>query len=168
MPDWKPGDIMIGWIKKLFVQKPVVKKTDPLRRAAAIDTLARTLWGEARGQPVAGIEAVASVVLNRVKIAGDHNGRYWWGGDIDGVCRKPYQFSCWNRTDPNLPKLLAVTADNADFVLCLDIAARAVDGVLPDSVSGATHYHAKQVHPYWAIKQKPVGKIGDHVFYRLV
>ena len=34
-----------------------------------IDVLARTLWGEARGEGTAGMQAVASVILNRVKIA---------------------------------------------------------------------------------------------------
>ncbi len=68
------------------------------------DVLARTLWGEARSEGHVGMEAVASVVLNRVKVARDHGGKYWWGANIVQVCQKPYQFSCWNRSDPNFQK----------------------------------------------------------------
>ena len=34
-----------------------------------IDVLARTIWGEARGEGTSGMSAVACVVINRVKIA---------------------------------------------------------------------------------------------------
>lgn len=101
-------------------------------RALEIDVLARTLWGEARGQGHIGMEAVASVVLNRVKVAQGHGGKYWWGGNIIQVCQKPYQFSCWNRSDPNFQKLQAIDDKNLYFASALRIARRAVAGVLPD------------------------------------
>jgi len=91
---------------------------------AAVDTLARTLWGEARGEPVRGIEAVAAVVVNRVRLA-QRRGGMWWGSDIVAVCRKPWQFSCWNADDPNRAKLLAVTAADPVFATCLRVARRA-------------------------------------------
>lgn len=43
--------------------KPVMNND----RAVAIDTLARTIWGEARGESQTGQEAVANVVVNRVR-----------------------------------------------------------------------------------------------------
>jgi N-acetylmuramoyl-L-alanine amidase len=135
--------------------------------ALAVDVLARTLWGEARGEPVAGIEAVASVVLNRVAIA-KAKGRYWWGNDVITVCQKPYQFSCWNRSDPSYRKLLAVTDKNIHFVTCLRIARRALSNALPDATGGATHYHADYVSPDWARGETPTIIIGHHLFYRLV
>lgn len=42
------------------------------------DILARTIYGEARGESISGMEAVASVVLNRVAFA-NRRGRFWWG-----------------------------------------------------------------------------------------
>ena len=42
------------------------------------DILARTIYGEARGESISGQEAIASVILNRVAIA-KSRGRYWWG-----------------------------------------------------------------------------------------
>lgn len=133
----------------------------------AVDVLARTIWGEARGEGALGMEAVASVVLNRTAIAQDRGG-YWWGNDIISVCQKPYQFSCWNRSDPNYRMLLDVTDKNIHFATCLRIARRAVAGVLQDVTSGATHYHEKSILPSWAKDQVPCAVIGNHIFYKLI
>ncbi len=133
----------------------------------AVDTLARTLWGEARGEPVRGIEAVAAVVVNRVRVA-ERKGGHWWGASVIGVCRKPWQFSCWNEGDPNRPKLLAVTASDPVFATCLRVARRAVTGLLPDPTGGATHYHHVRIHPSWARGHTPCAEIGRHLFYDTV
>lgn len=133
-------------------------------RAEAIDTLARTLWGEARGEPVRGIEAVAAVIVNRVRLARARGG-FWWGDSVVAVCRKPYQFSCWNADDPNRPKLLAVKETDPVFAICLRIARRAVSGAPPDPTDGCTHYHARSVHPAWARGLAPKAEIGTHLFY---
>lgn len=69
-----------------------------------IDLLARTAWGEARGEGVSGMQAVINVVQNRVARGG------WWGATIEDVVLKPWQFSAWNANDPNRAKLLAVDA----------------------------------------------------------
>ena len=131
----------------------------------AIDTLARTLYGEARGEKVRGIEAVASVVLNRVEKA-LQRGSYWWGGNVEGVCLKPWQFSCWNERDPNREKLLNVSKDNKIFATCLRVARRALFGGVKDPTNGATHYHVKGLMPAWARQQIPCAEVGNHVFYK--
>lgn len=130
------------------------------------DVLARTIWGEARGQSQEGKEAVASVIMNRVRIGQEHQG-YWWGESVISVCQKPWQFSCWNKDDPNYPKLMAVTARNLEFSTCLRIARRAVYGLLADPTGGATHYHAKSITPYWTAGEVPIETIGAHIFYKL-
>ncbi len=132
-----------------------------------IDVLARTLWGEARGEGTKGMGAVANVVLNRQKIA-QNNGGFWWGDDIIQICQKPYQFSCWNRADPNFKKLQKIDKSDLYFVTALRIANRALAGVLEDVTNGATHYHAASITPYWAKGEKPVTIIGNHKFYRLL
>ena len=137
--------------------------------AREIDTFARTIWGEARGEGQTGMTAVACVVINRVNVArAQPNGDYWWGNSILRVCQKPLQFSCWNPNDPNLPQLQAVTAENAEFALATRIAQWAATGALADPTGGATHYHALSVIPSWANGQTPTTIIGHHVFYRLV
>ncbi len=131
--------------------------------AKAADTLARTIYGEARGEPVRGKEAVAAVVMNRVRRARAAGGSYWWGGSVEEVCRRPWQFSCWNPGDPNRAKLQAVGDDNRVFQSCQRIARRALAGTLGDPTEGATHYHAKSVNPPWARGKAPAAEIGNHL-----
>jgi spore germination cell wall hydrolase CwlJ-like protein len=138
--------------------------TDP-DTLSEVEVLARTLYGEARGEELAGIEAVASVILNRVAFARSR-GRYWWGNDIKSVCLKPAQFSCWNKADPNRKKLLALSPRDPAYRLCKRIAKRAVAGDLPDPTEGATHYHTHAVDPFWARGHVPVAEIGNHLFYK--
>ena len=126
------------------------------------DKLARTLWGEARGEGHAGMAGVASTVLNRVA-----SGVAWWGRDIASVCLAPKQFSCWNPGDPNRPKLLAVTTGDPVFRLACAIAALACDGLLPDTVNGADSYFDLRMPapPAWARGLFPVKRIGHHGFF---
>lgn len=129
-----------------------------------IDVLARTIFGEARGEPVRGKEAVAAVVLNRVRLA-KRRGGYWWGEDIQGVCTKPWQFSCWNDNDPNRGKILNIDRKNTVFKTCLRVARRAVRGALKDPTHGSTHYHTLNVDPPWSSGRAPIVIIGRHQFY---
>jgi len=133
-----------------------------------IDVMARTIYGEARSESQEGMEAVAHVILNRVRHAKSRGGHFWWGHDIVTVCQKPYQFSCWNPGDPNRPKLMQVEESDPHFATCLRIARRAVHGVLgADITNGADHYHTTAVAPKWSVGQTPVSQFGMHVFFRL-
>lgn len=127
----------------------------------AVDILARTLWGEARGEGRRGMHAVANVIANRA------NNPRWWGQDFISVCKAPWQFSVWNPDDVNLPKLLGVTQDDPQFRTALELAQLAVMGELEDITNGADHYHTHGVNPLWSQGQKPVASIGNHKFFRL-
>jgi N-acetylmuramoyl-L-alanine amidase len=133
--------------------------TDP-----TIDTLARTLWGQARGCGAAGMSHVANVILNRA----DHPS--WWGHTIAGVCTQPYQFSCRNIGDPNRQKLLTVTTADPEFVAAMSIAREAVAGRLGDMTNGADSYYALSMStpPAWAAKAVRTTSDGWHAFYRTV
>lgn len=129
----------------------------------AIDTMARTLWGEARSEGERGMQAVANVIMTRVA-----NPR-WWGRDIVTVCQKPFQFSCWNESDPGRKHLVNVTRNDRHFRLALDIAKKAAQGTLPDIANGATHYYADYIPaPRWALPHKPCAIIGRHIFFRIL
>ncbi len=82
--------------------KAIIKEKD--KEHIEINILAKTLYGEARGEGLSGLEAVANTIINRVNTAKAKGGRFWWGNDIISVCQKPYQFSCWNKKDPNRKK----------------------------------------------------------------
>ena len=130
-----------------------------------IPTLARTLWGEARGEGYFGQQAVANVVMNRVALAEEHP--HFGIGTIASACRAPWQFSCWNQNDPNLPKLLAVDMTDPIFAQCMKIATLAAQHQLPDVTGGATFYYAKDTEePDWAVGHEPCAIIGKHIFYK--
>lgn len=128
------------------------------------DILARTIYGEARGESISGQEAIASVVLNRVDFA-KRKGRYWWGSNIVDVCLSPKQFSCWNPKDPNRSLLEKADESDIGFCICKRIALRAVSGLLEDKTEGATHYHTRNLRPRWSLGKIPCTEIGSHVFY---
>lgn len=142
----------------------------PLRKptTAEIDILARTLWGEARGEGNIGMAAVASVIVNRTNLDLGNDGRPdWWGEGIAGVCQAPYQFSCWNKNDPNRTQLLSVTEPSDRlFVRARVIAELAAAGLLTDLTQGATHYHAVGVNPPWKKGATLSITIGKHLFYK--
>ncbi|NYZ12903.1 cell wall hydrolase [Azospirillum sp. RWY-5-1] len=123
----------------------------------AVDTLARTLWGEAQGEPVRGIEAVAAVIVNRLRRA-DARG-------APAVRRESLRYSCWAVDFPDRPRMLAVDGTDPVFATCLRVARRAVAGVLPDPTGGATRYHRAGDRPDWAEGLFPTAEIGGSLFY---
>lgn len=134
----------------------------PLGRSQDQDTLARTIWGEARGEPKQGQIAVACVIRNRVN-AGNFPG----GASYHGVCTAYAQFSCWNLTDPNRAKLEAVTDADAVFEQDLEIAASIIDGSQPDITNGATHYYATSISaPSWSHGMTVTATIGKQIFLK--
>ncbi|MCK5295497.1 MAG: cell wall hydrolase [Alphaproteobacteria bacterium] len=130
-----------------------------------VDVLARTIYGEARGEGLVGMEAVALVIINRVKKAESRGGRYWWGSTVEEVCLKSWQFSCWNHNDPNRKKLEKIDSSNPVFCTCERIARRAIARMIEDKTFGATHYHNKYVYPFWAQGLIPCAEIKNHLFY---
>lgn len=132
-----------------------------------IEVVARTIYGEARGEyrshtsGIVGLMAVGNVICNRVLR------QTWYGKTIEQVCLKPWQFSCWNKNDPNYKLLKAETIEDPIFKKCREVA----EGVLttwPDVTKGATHYHVHGIPlPEWAKEVNPHLKLGKHVFYTL-
>lgn len=144
----------------------LAQKNDEDTRNRQADILARTIWGEARGESLQGKEAIANVITNRVKHANTRK-NFWWGNDIESVCQKPFQFSCWNKDDVNHSKITAITSADTQFALCQRIAMRAINGLLFDHTNGADHYHADYMTPKWAKTERITATIGRHIFYRL-
>lgn len=140
------------------------------RQAREADTLARTMYGEARGEGLRGLEAVAHVVLNRV------DAQRWWGRDVVAACLKPWQFSCWNAADPNRRKLFALSAADPVYARAFEIADRLLElqdrdhalRLRSDPTEGATHYYApaRVKRPAWAAGRAPCARIGGHDFFR--
>jgi spore germination cell wall hydrolase CwlJ-like protein len=129
-------------------------------RMKNIDLSARVTWGEARNQGIAGMQAVLNVMRNRML-----DPRY--PSSLAAVATQKWQFSAYNESDPNRAQLDAVTDDDAEFAQAVELAARAVQGTLPDITGGATHYHHTSLPaPYWTAGAEVTTVLGDHIFYR--
>lgn len=123
-----------------------------------IDIMARTIFGEARGESDEGRLAVAYVILNRAKL---------YKKAIGEACLLSIHFSCWNNgRDNDSNQLAMMMADEGmpSFAKCKIAALQAAHGLKPDPTGGATHYHTHAVSPSWA-KDKEYVSIGHHRFY---
>ena len=127
---------------------------------AAITCLALNVYHEARNEPMNGMYAVASVVINRVQ---DDR----WPNNVCAVVKDGYrkdsvkcQFSwyCDGKTDrPHEDRAWAMAVLVADDIL---------KGTVDDVSYGATHYHANYVKPIWAKKLTRTVSYGSHIFYK--
>lgn len=131
-------------------------------KAGDVDTLSRTLYGEARGEKLEGMQAVAWVILNRAK-----RGLPRFPATISEVCKQKYQFTCWAANDPNSKVCAAATDSDPYFVLAQYAAAGVLAGLVPDPTRGSDHYHTIGMSPYpaWASKMQLQTIIGQHRFY---
>ncbi len=154
--------------KKLLEEtKPaesVSYKTDDFQTDSDELILVRMIFGEARSCSDLEKTAVAYTALNRAD-----DGKEWNGKTIKEAVLKDLQYSCFNSDDPNLEKLKdPVKYDEKSWQNCLQIARNVVNKTSSDPTNGATHYHAKSVHPYWAddLTIKLDDSNFSHIFYR--
>lgn len=131
------------------------------QRQADLMCLARNVYHEARGEPLAGQYAVAEVTMNRVASNNFPN----------TVCEVVYE----KRLDVGRNRLVAAFSwTELDAVenprgsqwerarrAAAAIYDRQHEPVLPD----ALYYHADRIEPRWAKEKQRVAKIGRHIFY---
>lgn len=124
-----------------------------------VQCLAKNIYFESRGQPLAGQVGVAKVTLNRLE-------QGWaqtvcgvvYQKIVDGVC----QFS-WVCNDERR------SPSGYDWRLAVGIALTLLnDGDhVTDPTGGATHFHATYIQPAWRTLMTGANQIGDHIFYRV-
>ncbi|MCH7629346.1 MULTISPECIES: cell wall hydrolase [Novosphingobium] len=114
---------------------------------------------EAGSEPLAGQQAVAEVVLNRMAHPAFPKsvcGVVFQGWRRSTGCQ--FTFTCDGALRRRLlPRTLSAARAVADAVL---------SGDAPRRVPGALNYHADYVHPYWAPTLDRVTKLGAHIFYK--
>lgn len=130
--------------------------------------LAETLWGEARGERVVGMEVVANTIMNRQKYYQKRSS----GKEITvkDVVLAYKQYSYWNDKNWNLDYIKSLgqkRSKSEAWRQCMDVATRAVTGMLRDNTGGAMHYYAtwmddKGVTPAWARNVQGTTVIGHH------
>lgn len=145
-----------------------IQETGPGIPTDPAQVVARTAWGEARGEGIIGMQAVMNTFANRVLRPA------WWGRNLVGVClcentKGVHQYSCWNAGDSNRTQLLAVTDADPQFKAALSLAQELVNGSLPDLTKGAdSYYDARSMEaPRWAEQRFYRCTIGHHAFYRV-
>lgn len=144
-----------------IITKTEVQAVDPAGEAPlddAITCLARTIYWETKGQVTDQMEAVASVVMNRLQT--DDYPRTVCDvvkqGSETGSC----QFSWWCDGRPD-----SVQEEEA-YTLAKEIARRALNGQLRDRTDGALFFHDRSVSPSWASEFERTHQVGDHLFYK--
>jgi Cell Wall Hydrolase len=132
-----------------------------LHRERAIECMTLAVAYEAGLEPLVGRQAVAEVILNRANHPAYPRsicGVVFQGAERRTGCQ--FTFTCdgsLRRYRPR-PKVLAEARA---------VAAAAIEGLAKPLLSGATHYHASYVSPYWAPSLVRLSQIGAHIFYRL-
>jgi spore germination cell wall hydrolase CwlJ-like protein len=130
-------------------------------RLTDIGILARTIMGEARGEPFDGKVAVGRTIVNRWR-----SKKWFAGATIAETAQMTWQYSCWNRNDPNRARILDAAFDEAGLRECMRAALDAIDGKGAEWLKDCTHYYADHIRtPNWAEGRTPAGQIGNHIFF---
>ncbi len=150
-----------GLRKVSFTFAPAAK---PFRMGAALDAsrdldcLTDAVYYEARGEGMAGMQAVAQVVLNRARhpafpktvcgvvFQGAAGGGCQFSFACDGSMHRAVEPGAWRRAR--------------------EVAAKALSGYVMTEVGNATHFHTTAVSPGWRSNMLRVAQVGTQIFYR--
>ena len=137
---------------------PFVLRASAGEKAAALQCMTAAIYYEAALEPRIGQEAVAQVVLNRMRHGGYPKsvcGVVFQGSDRPG-CQ--FSFAC----DGSMARAPVSWAWRG----ARDVAEQALDGFVMTEVGTATHYHTTWVMAAWTPTLLKVAQIGAHIFFR--
>lgn len=143
------------------------QQTEKKERLKQLYCLAENIYHEARGESIAGQQAVALVTLNRA-----NHPNY-----PSTVCGVVYQAKLSQNGTPLLHKCqfswfcdgkTRYIKDNKNWERAMEIAAYVYDNYndIKDVTGGAIMYHASYVKPYWKKHYKKTVRIESHIFYK--
>ncbi len=139
--------------------KPFVLTGSAEDKANALTCMTQAIYYEAGFEPGTGQQAVAQVVLNRMRhpiFPHSVCGVVYQGAAQKTGCQ--FSFTC----DGSLAKKPNQAAwDRARYV-----AEQALNGYVMKQVGGATHYHTQWIVPWWQPTVAKVAQVGAHIFYR--
>jgi spore germination cell wall hydrolase CwlJ-like protein len=133
--------------------------TNLLDATRAVDCLTAAVYYEAASEPLEGQQAVAQVILNRMRHPAFPKsvcGVVFQGSNRTTGCQ--FTFTC----DGSLFRKPSLSG----WARARQVAAAALNGYVMPSIGNATHYHADYVAPYWSTSLIKVAKVGAHIFYR--
>jgi hypothetical protein len=136
----------------------------------SLETMTLTLYAEGRGEPHDGQVAICYVILNRSQL---------WKQGIKEICFSPKQFSCYNATDKQYPKLLEIASnfdkalsENESLRKCYEVAYMVLSAMGESIIGNATFYRVIGTHNKWFDRVVKEGKllkvceIKNHEFVR--
>jgi spore germination cell wall hydrolase CwlJ-like protein len=137
---------------------PFVLRASAAERTKAVGCLTAAIYYEGALEPREGQEAIAQVVINRMRHAGFPKsvcGVVFQGAQQPG-CQ--FTFAC----DGSMGRPPAAWAwRNAK-----DVAERALNGYVMKAVGAATHYHTNWIIAPWTPTLIKIGQFGSQIFFR--
>lgn len=138
-----------------------------LSMLTSIICLAQAVYFEAGNQEALGKQAVAHVIMNRVRdqrFPGTvcdviQEGKYVTGYKYPLKYRCSFTFYCDRKPE--------IITDQEVYDKSFTIAVLAYFNISRDVTKGATHYHATYVTPTWADSDRVTYEYQDHIFYRM-
>jgi spore germination cell wall hydrolase CwlJ-like protein len=124
----------------------------------AITCMARSIYWESKGLAREKMEAVASVVMNRLADEAFPN-------TVCDVVKQgsesgPCQFSWWCDGRPD------TVQEEEPYAVAVDVARRALNQQASDTTDGALYFHDNSVKPSWASTFELTKEAGGLLFYR--
>ncbi len=166
-PDIAPADAEIINAQRLDYAGPIVsakpliaprnfERASDLQRAT--ECLTQAVYYEAASESAVGQRAVAQVVLNRVRdprYPSSVCGVIYQGSERRTGCQ--FTFTC--------DGALSRKPDPFLYARARFVAVAALSGQVEPLVGLATHYHTRQVVPYWRTDLVKLRTVGAHIFY---
>ena len=145
--------ILISLILALVGQSVMAETLACTQRQSSYNCLVCNCFFETRGEPKAGLIAVAKTVLSRV--ASDE-----FPDSICSVVFQPSQFSWVSDSNSN-----TISVQKPEDVLELNQCKEAANIAMDEGANGLLYfYNPRKASPKWAYRMSNCGRAGEHVF----
>ncbi len=122
--------------------------------------LARFIFSEARHEDIDTWQAVANVVLNRVK-------HEKYPSDVSEVMFQKQQFSFSNKKNRDYALVQSMIPGSSElFDEMLEFSQKILSGEITDNTEGAVSYHLGRRAPRWSRRMMFTKQIGPYKFYK--
>ncbi len=149
-------------LQAVFAYQDVRRERDRVMQQASLACLARNIYFEARGEPVAGQFAVAEVTMNRKasRLFPHTVCEVVYQKTWDPIRKRHVAAFSWTEFD-KMPE-----PRGEDWQRAQQVAKTVYYNRYTPQLQGALYFHATYIRPEWAKEKRRVARIGRHVFYR--
>ena len=149
-------------LRAVFAYQDELRERVRAMQGRELACLARNVYFEARGEPVAGQFAVAEVTMNRKasrlfpRTVCEVVYQQTW----DPLRKRPVGAFSWTEFN-SLPE-----PKGEEWLRAQRVAEAVYYNRYTPQLEGALYFHASYIRPDWAKQRKRVARIGRHVFYK--